>query len=149
MRQEVQNYAAILFSVVEQNILLHIRGANKNSHSWSNCFSAVKQRSCGANNIQLSNQHNQLRSKVPSGVELAKSGGRVPHRNVQRFRGGLVFKAHRLCVSLNSRLESNKEEERSTVVPLLLTMLGFPPPPAFSLGALLLRASRQFGIPVD
>jgi len=28
-----------------------------------------------------------------------------------RFRGGLVFKAHRLCVSLNSRLESNKEEE--------------------------------------
>jgi len=29
---------------------------------------------------------------------------------VQRFRGGLVFKAHRLCVSLNSRLESNKEE---------------------------------------
>jgi len=30
---------------------------------------------------------------------------------VLRFRGGLVFKAHRLCVSLNSRLESNKEEE--------------------------------------
>ena len=33
------------------------------------------------------------------------------HRNVQRFRGGLVFKDHRLCVSLNSRLESYKEEE--------------------------------------
>ena len=33
------------------------------------------------------------------------------HRIVQRFRGGLVFSAHRLCVSLNSRLESNKEEE--------------------------------------
>ena len=32
------------------------------------------------------------------------------HRNVQRFRSGLVIKAHRLCVSLNSRLESNKEE---------------------------------------
>ena len=31
------------------------------------------------------------------------------HRNVQRLRGGLVFQAHRLCVSLNSRLESNKE----------------------------------------
>ena len=29
-----------------------------------------------------------------------------------RFRGGLVVKAHRLCVSINSRLESNKEEER-------------------------------------
>ena len=27
------------------------------------------------------------------------------------FRGGLVCKAHSLCVSLNSRLESNKEEE--------------------------------------
>ena len=30
---------------------------------------------------------------------------------MKRFRGGLVFEAHRLCVSLNSRLESNKEEE--------------------------------------
>jgi len=29
---------------------------------------------------------------------------------MQRFRGGLVFKAHGLCVSLNSRLRSNKEE---------------------------------------
>ena len=33
------------------------------------------------------------------------------HRNVPRFRGGLVFKAHRLCVSLNSRLERNKKED--------------------------------------
>ena len=33
------------------------------------------------------------------------------HTNVQRFRGRLVFKAHRLCVSLNSRLEIDKEEE--------------------------------------
>jgi len=32
-------------------------------------------------------------------------------RNVKRFRGGLVIDAHRLFVSLNSRLESNKEEE--------------------------------------
>jgi len=32
--------------------------------------------------------------------------------NVQRFRGGLVFKARRLCVSLNSRRGSNKEEEK-------------------------------------
>ena len=30
---------------------------------------------------------------------------------MQRFRGGLVFKAHRLCVSLDTRLDSNKEEE--------------------------------------
>ena len=33
---------------------------------------------------------------------------------MKRFRGGLVFKAHTLCVSLNSRLESNKEEGEST-----------------------------------
>ena len=33
-------------------------------------------------------------------------------RNVQWFRGGLVCKAHRLRVSLNSRFESNKEEEK-------------------------------------
>jgi len=31
---------------------------------------------------------------------------------VKRFRGELVFQAHRLCVSLNSRLESNKEGEK-------------------------------------
>ena len=31
---------------------------------------------------------------------------------VQRFRGGLVCKAHRLCVSINSRLESNKDEKK-------------------------------------
>jgi len=35
----------------------------------------------------------------------------IPLRNVKRFRGGLVFKAHKTCVSLNSRLECNKEEE--------------------------------------
>ena len=35
---------------------------------------------------------------------------------VQRFRGGLVFEAHRLCVSLNSRLEINKEEKKSLTV---------------------------------
>jgi len=32
-------------------------------------------------------------------------------RIVKRFRGGLVFKANRLCVSLNSRIESKKEGE--------------------------------------
>ena len=37
------------------------------------------------------------------------------HRYVHRFRGGLVVKSHRPCVSLNSRLESNKEEERSSL----------------------------------
>jgi len=31
---------------------------------------------------------------------------------VQRFQGGLVFKAQRLCVSLNSRLESNSKKKK-------------------------------------
>ena len=46
------------------------------------------------------------RKQLKTGVLLEQ----LLRRNVQRFRGGLVFKAHRL-VSLNSRLESNKEEE--------------------------------------
>jgi len=32
--------------------------------------------------------------------------------SVKRFRGGLVFKAHRLCASLKSRLESQKERAK-------------------------------------
>ena len=35
----------------------------------------------------------------------------IPGRKMQRLRGGLVFKDHRPCVSLNSRLEGNKEED--------------------------------------
>ena len=38
------------------------------------------------------------------------------YRDVQQFRGGLVVKAHRLCVSRNSRLESSKEEEEEEEV---------------------------------
>ena len=34
------------------------------------------------------------------------------HRNVQRFRGGLVFKAQTLCVSLNSRRKNDTKEKR-------------------------------------
>ena len=34
----------------------------------------------------------------------------------QRRGGGLVFQAHILCVSLNSRLESNEEEEQEVKV---------------------------------
>jgi len=54
---------------------------------------------------------------------------------VQRFRGGLVFKAHRLCASLNSRLESNKEEEEASgskrKASIAASKLGFPPPPTW------------------
>ena len=35
---------------------------------------------------------------------------------MKRFRGGLVFKAHRLCESLNSRLEGNKEEAKHLLI---------------------------------
>jgi len=47
-------------------------------------------------------------------VSLARQHTQVLRRNVKRFRGGLVFKAHRIFVSLNSRLESNKEKEETT-----------------------------------
>jgi len=47
-----------------------------------------------------------------SGIEVTcvRIREQLLHKNVQRFRGGLVVKAHRLCVSLNSRLDSNNEE---------------------------------------
>ena len=49
---------------------------------------------------------------------------------MQQFRGGLVFEAHRLCLSLNSRLESTKEKEeglelagmRDSIQGLVLTL---------------------------
>ena len=53
----------------------------------------------------------QLRAALTAAQNKAAETHQVLHRNVQRFRGGLVFKVHRLCVSLNSRFESNEEEE--------------------------------------
>jgi len=51
-----------------------------------------------------------IQEKMESGVQGA--GCRVESRKEEgQFRGGLVFKAHKLCVSLNSRLASNTEEE--------------------------------------
>ena len=46
-------------------------------------------------------------------------------RNVQQLQGGLEFKAHRLCESLNSRLGSNKEGEKRTA----LSSVPTPDPP--------------------
>ena len=43
---------------------------------------------------------------------------------MQRFRGGLVLKAHRFRVSLNSRLDSNEEEEEDEAY-LAQSVLGF------------------------
>ena len=51
-------------------------------------------------------------------------GEQLINRNVQRFRGGLISKAHRLCVSLNYRLESNEEEEEDGVVPWVQGVIG-------------------------
>ena len=68
------------------------RGTNPSTLGWG----------VGAREVSL-RAHSVREAQVTS-VQLL-------HRNVQRFRGGLVFKAHRLCVSLNDRLESNKEEE--------------------------------------
>ena len=42
-------------------------------------------------------------------------------QKLQRFRGGLVSKAHRLCVSPNSRLESDKEEKKKEKSPVSKT----------------------------
>ena len=56
----------------------------------------------------------EVRGLTPRGGGCLQSGTQeLLHRNVKRFRGGLVFKADRLWVSLNSRLESNKEEEEN------------------------------------
>ena len=76
------------------------------------------------------------RRKLDEGLPSARWVGnrcflrQLLRRNVKRFRGGLVFQAHRLCVSLNSRLGSNKEEEENrrdrirlgqrTCIPLLM-----------------------------
>ena len=50
---------------------------------------------------------------VPYSLDSGPAVAQLLHRDCLRFRGGLVFKAHRLCVSLNSRLERMKEEEES------------------------------------
>ena len=45
--------------------------------------------------------------------------GKTLHRNVQRSEVG-VFKANRLCVSLNSRLESNKKKKKGKTLDALV-----------------------------
>jgi len=57
--------------------------------------------------------YSPLQGYIPGLQGALAAGQRRGHINVQRFRGGLVFKAHRLCVSLNSRLASNKGEEEA------------------------------------
>ena len=56
-----------------------------------------------------------LLNPVLEAVHAASNDIRKVHRNVQRFRGGLVFQAHRLCVSLNSRRARNNEEKKTVL----------------------------------
>jgi len=83
---------------------------------------------------------------LPKGFGFKKdgSGGVVPEYHVQRFRYGLVFKAHRLRVSLNSSLESNEEKEvpeyrRSRRARLPEALLGAPAEREFFIHNLLVR----------
>jgi len=69
--------------------------------------------------VKMENEHFYDRAGDSTSAASARSPGPAPrekllHRNLQRFRDGLVFKAHRICVSLNSRLESNNEGEEYT-----------------------------------
>ena len=67
--------------------------------------------------VLCSMKHQWLQYKRWLGAGVESRMGRVVEQllriNVKRFRGGLVFKAHRLCVSLNSRLESKTEEKKN------------------------------------
>ena len=56
----------------------------------------------------LRQDNSNLKEGLDQQVESVRNNTSDLREN-QRFRGGLVFKAHRLCVSLNSRLESNKK----------------------------------------
>jgi len=60
--------------------------------------------------------------RPPPPLPVPRPTGRFQliHRNVQRFRGGLAFKAHGLCLSLNTRLDRTKEEEAKQVISRML-----------------------------
>ena len=63
--------------------------------------------------VQLTKQQEGHVQQQPSStLPLA-----TKHSPVQRFRGGLVSKAHRLCVSLNSRRGSNIERRGLAYLP--------------------------------
>ena len=60
--------------------------------------------------LERENAAERPERRVESVEVGSKTGGNgwieLLYRNVQQFRGGLVFKAHRPDVSLNSRLEN-------------------------------------------
>jgi len=82
----------------------------------SNVFEASVLHGSPAPGLSSRSQHCPW-SELFSWKYRANMETRILHINVQRFRGGLVFKAHRLCVSFNFRLESNKEEKEHALIP--------------------------------
>ena len=60
-------------------------------------------------------QHRTFTTGECAPAHVSQKRGRAPPPRAEavckRNVDGLIFEAHRLCVSLNSRLESNKEEE--------------------------------------
>ena len=67
----------------------------------------------GLHRASLQKKERGTERRQPARLTINGSRGneQLLRRNVKRFRGGLVFEGHRLCVSLDSRLGSNKEEE--------------------------------------
>ena len=55
----------------------------------------------------------QIEIDAKGGEGEAADEGRGSRKHIHHLSGrGLVFKAHRLCVSPNSRLDSNKADEK-------------------------------------
>ena len=70
----------------------------------------------------------QIQKIQPPHRSLAELKEQLLDRNVKRFRGGLIFKAHRLLYHSNSRLESNnekKKKEKGPTVPCILRYCAF------------------------
>jgi len=63
--------------------------------------------------MKILREENSGRAGGGGGLDLVilDDGLQVRTMGFRTFRCGLVFEAHRLCISFNSRLESNKEEE--------------------------------------
>ena len=100
--------------VVERSVEKLAR-PTKNWFKSTFLYLAVKRNHCFIISVANFSAHRPsgvARLERPPGLALCQEQRPRQSQGVEgRFRGGLVFKAHKLCVSLNSRLESNQEEE--------------------------------------
>ena len=78
----------------------------KNRSTWMDTF----HRTFGAMNAGFGDRVQVLGPRVEGLGAWFGGSGLKGYRNEQRFPGGLVFKAHRLRVSLKFRLGSNEDE---------------------------------------